>query len=249
MFESVSFSLRRPDGAHFLANGHPIPTVESGFIYLGMPIGHLNYVADYFSAKLSRVEKSFYMLRGLGCRAGLLSPRTIGFIYKQYCQSICRYGMENVFIDEHTLNILNVRQNLLLKHSLNLNSSALTTPLLQCLGVEQIPQLYFKHKLFGYKQFLNNDLSHSVFVWLDEYFWETNIPSKRSFFHQVKKLSLKYGIGDVFANPKCSRENIDNCFASEDSDLIHTVSGILDSYEFGCTYSARRMLNLCLTPF
>ena len=95
--KSVSFSLRKPDGVHFLADGHPIQTVVNSFIYLGLPIGHLSFDEDYFSSKFSKVERAFYMLRGLGYRARLLSPRSIGFIYKQYCQSNCRYGMENLF--------------------------------------------------------------------------------------------------------------------------------------------------------
>ena len=94
------------------------------------------------------------------------------------------------------------------KHSFYLNSSALNTPLLQCLEVEQIPQLYLKHKIFGYEQFLNNDLSHSVFVWLDEYFCESKIQSNRSFFHQIKKLSSKYGIEDILSTLSLLRKKL-----------------------------------------
>ena len=78
--KSVSFSLRKRDWAHFLANDRPIPTVENDFIYLGIPIGHLSFVWDYFSSKLAKVEMAFYMLLGLGCKAGLLSPRSIGLM-------------------------------------------------------------------------------------------------------------------------------------------------------------------------
>ena len=84
------FSLRKPDGAHILADAHSVPTVDNGFIYLGMPIFQLSFVGDYFNFKLSKFEKAFYILRGLVFKAELLSPWSIGFVSKQYRQSICR---------------------------------------------------------------------------------------------------------------------------------------------------------------
>ena len=124
---------------------------------------------DHFNDKFSRVERAFYSLRGVGCTAGMLPPKTLAFIYRQFCQSICLYGMECLYLDDRFLGGLNVRQNLLLKHSVGLDSRCRTKPLMQCLNVDQIAQLYHKHKLFGIKQFLNNHLSGSVFRWLDNY--------------------------------------------------------------------------------
>lgn len=36
----------------------------------------------------------------MGCKPNGLNPKTIGFIYKQYCQSIFRYGLEFYFMND-----------------------------------------------------------------------------------------------------------------------------------------------------
>ena len=96
---------------------------------------------DHFNDKFSRLEREFYSLRSISCKAGMLPPITLAFIYRQFCQSICLY------LDVRFLGGLNFRQNLLLKHSVDLNSRCRTKPLMQCLDVDQIAQLHHKHKL------------------------------------------------------------------------------------------------------
>ena len=50
-----------------------------------------------------------------------LNPRTVSFIFKQFCQSIIRFGLDNLFIKKSFINLLNVRQNILIKNVLALN--------------------------------------------------------------------------------------------------------------------------------
>lgn len=54
------------------------------------------FVLDY---PLVHATKSSYSLYRLGCHSYALSPFTVSFIYKQFCQSIYKYEME-------TLNLL-----------------------------------------------------------------------------------------------------------------------------------------------
>ena len=129
-------------------NDCSIPTTDSGFVYLGMPIGTHEFAMMHFRNKFKKVEKAFYSLRGVGCKVGLLSPKSMAFIYKQYCQAICKFGMECIYIDEKTLGEFNVRQNMLLKTAVGIDSRCRTKPLLHCLKVEQINQVYHKHKVF-----------------------------------------------------------------------------------------------------
>ena len=92
--KSMSYSLRKSDGAHFSIDGVDIPATNEGFIYLGMPIGRNSFSLEHFSSKFLKVERAFYSLRGLGCRFGMLIPKSIGFIYKVFCQSIFKFGLE-----------------------------------------------------------------------------------------------------------------------------------------------------------
>ena len=70
---------------------------EDGFIYLGLPIGNNEYKEDFIENKFKKTERSFYSLYKLGCKPYALCPRTIAFIYKQFSQSIFKYGLEVLF--------------------------------------------------------------------------------------------------------------------------------------------------------
>jgi hypothetical protein len=145
--KSTSFSLFDSLNNSFEVKGTVIPAVNDGFVFLGLPIGTLKYTAEYLTAKFAKAERAFYSLRGIGCVRGMLPPKTMAFIYRQYCQSICRYGLESIYVDKKTLETINVRQSNLLKYAVGIGSRSRTTSLLQCLGVEQFAQLYHKHKV------------------------------------------------------------------------------------------------------
>ncbi|RNA41152.1 beta, partial [Brachionus plicatilis] len=65
---------------------------------------------------------SLYSLYPLCCKPRNMAPEMIGFLYKQYCQSILRYSMDNIFISESKLNELNTRQNVIVKRTIGINS-------------------------------------------------------------------------------------------------------------------------------
>ena len=62
-----------------------IPRVKS-LIYLGLPIGDVQFKETLIQDKFKKCEKSFYSLYGLGCKPNALNPITIALIYKKYCQ-------------------------------------------------------------------------------------------------------------------------------------------------------------------
>ena len=87
---------------------------------------------------MNKCEREFYSLGSLGCKKDLLNPRTIGFMYKQFCQSILRFGLDNLFLRSEALNYLNVRQNILLRNALGFKRYTRLKPLLNEIKVEQI---------------------------------------------------------------------------------------------------------------
>jgi hypothetical protein len=52
---------------------------------------------------MTKSVKAFYSLRGLGCKISVLNPRVMAFIYKQFCQSILRYGLEIINLSNSRL--------------------------------------------------------------------------------------------------------------------------------------------------
>jgi hypothetical protein len=90
-------------------------------IHLGLgPIGSREYTNIYLKEKFKKVERSFYSLYSLGCKPNVLNPFTISEIYKIFCQSILLYGLEIFNFSNGTINELNIRQNILIKHSIGL---------------------------------------------------------------------------------------------------------------------------------
>ncbi len=140
-----------------------------GFIHLGLPIGHKSYTNHFVEEKFKKTESSFSSLYSLVCRPYALNPMTIAFIYKQFCQSIFKYGMETVHLSKKDVNEFNVRQNLLIKRTIGVSKFAKTKPLFQVLRIESIPQLYVKHKVFFFKQVMRNKLAKECYNYLENF--------------------------------------------------------------------------------
>ena len=129
-----------------------------GCIYLGLPLGKKEFIEEFVDNKWKSVEKSFYSLYGMGCKPKRTNPHLIAFLYKQYCQSIFRSCLDNLFISERQLNELELRQNMLLKQTLGIKKYGRVKPMNECLKVESIRQIYFKHKIFFLQQLKANSL-------------------------------------------------------------------------------------------
>lgn len=148
--KSISHSLKETLLSQFHMNGTYIPKSD-GFIYLGLPIGNQAYIEYFFNGKMVKCEK--YSLGTLGCHPNALNPTSIGFIFKQYCQSILKFGMENLYMKPSSIKLLNTRQNILLKNVIVIKYFARMSPLLTAIKVDQIRQIYIKHKFFKMSQF------------------------------------------------------------------------------------------------
>ncbi|RMZ99599.1 hypothetical protein BpHYR1_024759 [Brachionus plicatilis] len=56
----------------------------------------------------------------VGCKPKLMKPETIAFLCKQFSQSIFRYHLDNIFINEKSLKEFDIRQNILIKRFIGL---------------------------------------------------------------------------------------------------------------------------------
>ncbi|RNA42677.1 hypothetical protein BpHYR1_013425 [Brachionus plicatilis] len=148
------------------------------------------FVNDFVEEKWKKVEKSFYSLYGLGCKPKMTSPDLVGFLYKQFCQSIFRYHLDTVWIGADKLSEFETRQNLLLKRALGIKKFARFRPMLEAIKVETIEQIYCKHKIFFLKQLRQSPLCNSLLVFLKgnyEHFDQKN----SSYCRQINNLEKK----------------------------------------------------------
>jgi hypothetical protein len=217
-------------------NGDCIPR-ENGCIYLGLPLGDSAYKSKFIEDRMRKVERCFYSLHGLGCKSHALNPMMIAFIYKQYCQSIIKYGLELIEISKNLLNMCDRRQNIMVKQSIGLSKFVKTTPLFTAIKIESIEQLYFKHKLFFYKQICKNNISFSLFEYLDRYYSiENNSNNKNTFFKQLNDVKEFSGIIDVKENLNETIKVIEIKSKCLNAGLIDSLLFIMNNLKFTRDY-------------
>jgi hypothetical protein len=166
-----------------------IPNVN-GFIYLGLPIGNSKFVDEYIENKFKKVQKSMFTLYSMGLKPKLVSPQTMAFVYKQYCQPTLRYFLENIKTTCKKLDELDVRQNTLIKNSIGLNKFARTTPLLQCLKVESIKQLYKKRKILFIKSIEQSQVCNYIYQHMRKKYHRQTVFKKnnKSYINQILQI-------------------------------------------------------------
>ena len=178
-----------------------------GFVYLGLPIGDSQTVAKWLEDKFRKVERAFFAIRKIGLHAGLIHPLALGYIYRQYCQSIFLYGLELLPISKGTLHSFDSRQCLLLKLGLGLSKYSRNTALIESLEIRSISEQYYLHKLLFRNQINTNSLARAVFDRLIE----TSYPSNRdmtSFLNQLKYVNRLLEIDALVLPLKQAREKL-----------------------------------------
>jgi hypothetical protein len=174
---------------------------------------------------MSKVERAFYSLYGIGCKPHALNPETIAFLYKQFCQSIFRYGLDNLFVNNNHLLNFNTRQNMLIKRALGLSKFCKTTPLFQVLKVESMKQLYYKHKIFMYKQVVNNTVSSEIFFFLKDHYDSIKAPVD-SLIRQLKEVEVSTKTEDSLSDLKKTMKKIKGLNICQNKGLLDSIDFI-----------------------
>ena len=204
--------------------------VTQGFLYLGLPVGNQDYIEEFFDEKMRRVEKSFFSLRGLGCKPAALHPRKIAFIFKQYCQSIVKFGLENIYLSPAKIKQLNIRQNMIVKIGLGLSTYCRTKPLFRALRIEHFEQLYLKHKIFFLKQIMKNTFTREIFSFLKTFYKDLLLP-KLCFNYQLDQVKLTTKVEPSISNCGSQLKWLDENFLSGDDGMYNEVVEILNTYD------------------
>ena len=156
------------------------------FEYLGLPIGDRKYVDEFYNSKFKSVERALFAIRRIGLHNNYINPECLGFIYKQYCQSIFLYGLEVVHLSKGLLRQIQSRQGAALKLALNLSRYSRTSPLLEAIHVSPILELYFKFKYLFLGQVKKNCVAFSVYKEIKK---RNKIRgSKESYLNQISEL-------------------------------------------------------------
>ena len=183
----------------------------------------------------------FYSFYGLGCMPNGLSSRTVAFIYKQYSQSIFKYGLELLHLNKGNLNSFNTRQNIIVKRAIGISKYCKTKPLFMVLKIESINELYLKHKIFFYKQVVKNDLTNSLFSFLREHY-KSHKACDDCFTNQVQSVNKAIGSEDCLVNIKETIKNIENLFICNNCGLLDSIKFILNNFELNRNFIELKFL-------
>ena len=123
----------------------------------------------------------------------------------------------------------NIRQNILLKNVLGIKYFARFKPLLNELKIDQIEQLYFKHKIYGFKQLHNNKLTYDLFSYLTRYYDNCENIERCSYISQYNE--LKNFTGSSMNSPRTILELLNNRFMCNDIDIRASMRKILLEFD------------------
>ena len=151
----------------------------------------------------------------------MMNPTCLAFIYRQYCQSICLYGLELVTLSNRLLGQLDVRQAISIKLSLGLSKYFRSTALLEAMEICSIKELYLKHKLLFYNQVIRNGVTAAVFEELSVLYRGASRVGHSYFNHLA-------GLGGLLGH-EVDRQTLDQAKLELRSKFSATNLGLVDS--------------------
>ena len=115
------------------------------------------------------------------------------------------------------------------------------SPLLNVLKVEQIGQLYSKHKIYG-SQFLKNELTFNNFMYLKRYYNEKKA-NNESFMSQFANVSYETGSDIEDLNLFSCISKIDGQYQDDNEEIKKSLNIVLNKYEYSNSFFYIKLLN------
>jgi hypothetical protein len=136
------------------------------FEYLGIEINNDFDFNSLAITKFDKVQKSILSLSYLGLTPKGISPHLKAFLYKTYCLSQFIYGLETSTLNIKTRNIINLKQNTLIRQLIGINKYSHISDILKCLRIYDFHDLYISSKLSFLEMIKSNELSLSILNFL-----------------------------------------------------------------------------------
>ena len=117
-----------------------------------------------------------------------------------------------------------------------------TKPIFNILKIEQICQIYFKHKIFFIKPIYSNSLTKNIFETLITYY-KDRVPPVGSYLHQLNVVRQMVDYEPELANLKVSILKIDTQYKCHDEDLLNSLNSIITNFNFTNFLETSKNLN------
>jgi hypothetical protein len=141
------------------------------------------------------------------------------------------YGLEIFNFSNGTISELNIRQNLLIKHSIGLAKYVKTTPLFSALRIKSIKHHVYQHKMCFIRQLYNVNFTRSILKYQED-FYKSDAPSVDSFFKSYKKIIATCGIPENALNKTKINEKLSEHFTYQNDGMgsVDTIKTILNRF-------------------
>ena len=131
---------------------------------------------------------------------------------------------------------------MLVKIGIGISTFSRTKPLFHALRIEHFEQLYLKHKIFFLKQIAKNELTRTIFSFLNNHYNVSNLP-RASFSYQLKQVADITRVVATIYNCGSQLKWIDEHFAAGETESFNKVVEILNHYDIDRFYLTTEKLN------
>ena len=133
------------------------------------------------------------------------------------------------------LNSLEIRQNKLIKQAIRIGKYCKTTPLIQCLKLDSIRNIYLKHKIYFSKQIKCNDLTNNIYSFLNKFYSKKISAPIHSFCKQLDFVNKRIKCMDCTIDLEKSIQHINN-LNSVNQGLNDTINFIIFNFTLNRQY-------------
>ena len=120
------------------------------------------------------------------------------------------------------IKLLNKRQSIL-----GIKYFSKSSSLLNELGIEQFEHIYHKHKIYGLKQFSQNETTSSLLDYLEIYYRRNTKPPKLSFLYQIDRVKELIE-SDTFER---ALTKLDKLFSCNNLLLRQNIAVLLNNFD------------------
>ena len=152
-------------------------------------------------------------------------------------------------IRQSCINMINIRQNILLKNTFGLSKFSKSTPLLNSLGIKSNQQLYEEYKILFMRQIRRNSFTKEIFETLKLKYEKIQSP-RESYIHILKHICIKYDFTiDTLDIKKTLKAIIEN-YNTKNDGLVDSIRFLIRNTGTNNFFNEEKMLlKLLLTVY
>ena len=215
--------------------------------YLGLNINENNEDDEFLISKFKNVQKCVYSLNSYGLKPTGVNPIIKSFMYNTYCQPVGTYGIGLLNLKKKTINHVNIMQNNLIRHMMDIPFKSHISNLLRATKIIDIETLIDLNKCTVIKLLHRDNMTKSILI--------ENVTARREewwLYKDIKRKSenLNIDIERVCYYPDLSRKMLLERFYEGNHieiEIRSEMEKLINNYSFKNKKALREMVKITWT--